>query len=282
MTFFEICRKAARDALKEDLGPHPETGDITSQCLIGEETGSGIIVANEPCVVAGLPMVEAVFKELDKNIFLEFEVEDGSMVRAGQVVVTISGGLKEILTGERTSLNFLALLSGVATRTRKFVDAVNGKEPKIYDTRKTTPGLRALEKYAVKLGGGFNHRLGLFESFLIKDNHLVNLDLTAAVKAAKVARSGPVEVEVETLDQLEQAIEAGADIVLLDNMGIEKMEEAISLAKSKLEIEVSGGINEENIVAIAEVGPDRISIGALTQQAEAIDFSMTVAGPENN
>lgn len=282
MAFSDLCRKAARDALKEDLGPHPETGDMTSQHLIGDESASAIIVANEQCIVAGLPIVEAVFKELDENITLSFEVEDGSKVRAGQVVVAVKGGLKEILTGERTSLNFLALLSGVATLTRRFVDAVDGRGPKVFDTRKTTPGLRALEKYAVKLGGGFNHRLGLFDGFLIKDNHIVNLDLVAAVKVAKEARRGQVEVEVETLDQLEQAIEAGADIVLLDNMGIEEIKEAVALAKGKLEIEVSGGVNLDNIADIAEVGPERISVGAITQQAGAIDFSMTVTGRERD
>ena len=279
MDFVEAAKIAARSALLEDIGPNILTGDITSESVIGDEFGEAIIVAKEPGVIAGLPVLEVIFAELSPEVEWQPVFEDGAQVQVGQVVARIKGGLKVILKGERCALNFLSHLTGIATLTKQFVEETQGRA-KVFDTRKTTPGLRALEKYAVRVGGGHNHRIGLFDAILIKDNHLFERDLATSVKAAKAAQAGLVEVEVETIEQLKVAIASKADIVLLDNMGIEEIKAAVLLAKGQVEVEVSGGIKLSNVSEIAEAGPDRISVGALTQSAPAVDFSMTIVSRE--
>ncbi len=279
MDFVEAAKIAARSALLEDIGPNILTGDITSESVIGDEFGEAIIVAKEPGVIAGLPVLEVIFAELSAEVEWQPVFEDGAQVQVGQVVARIKGGLKVILKGERCALNFLSHLTGIATLTKQFVEETQGRA-KVFDTRKTTPGLRTLEKYAVRVGGGHNHRIGLFDAILIKDNHLFERDLATSIEAAKAARAGLVEVEVETIEQLKVAIASEADIVLLDNMGIEEIKAAVLLAKGQVEVEVSGGIKLGNVSEIAEAGPDRISVGALTQSAPAVDFSMTIVSRE--
>ncbi len=280
MGFVESAKLAARNALLEDLGPNILTGDITSESVIGDECGAAIIVAKETGVIAGLPVSEAIFAELSPEIEWQPVFEDGTQVQVGQTVARIKGDLKVILKGERCALNFLSHLTGIATLTKQFVEETQGRA-KIFDTRKTIPGLRILEKYAVQVGGGHNHRIGLFDAILIKDNHLFERDLATSIEAAKAAQAGLVEVEVETIEQLKVAIASKADIVLLDNMEIEEIKAAVQLAKGKVEVEVSGGIRLNNVSDIAEAGPDRISVGALTQSARAVDFSMTVVSRES-
>ncbi len=279
MDFVEAAKIAARSALLEDIGPNILTGDITSESVIGDEFGEAIIVAKEPGVIAGLPVLEVIFAELSPEVEWQPVFEDGAQVQVGQVVARIKGGLKVILKGERCALNFLSHLTGIATLTKQFVEETQGRA-KVFDTRKTTPGLRTLEKYAVRVGGGHNHRIGLFDAILIKDNHLFERDLATSIEAAKAAQAGLVEVEVETIEQLKVAIASEADIVLLDNMGIEEIKAAVLFAKGQVEVEVSGGIKLGNVSKIAEAGPDRISVGALTQSAPAVDFSMTIVSRE--
>ncbi len=262
-------------ALLEDLSEEFE--DITTGALIGDERASARIVANDPGVIAGLDVAAAVFTRIDPGLSWETLLRDGDAFGTGAVVATIAGRLSGILAGERTVLNFLAHLSGISTLTSRFVEAVSGTTAEIFDTRKTTPGLRRLEKAAVVAGGGRNHRLGLYDGILIKDNHLVARGLIEAVRTARLAHSDMrIEVEVDTIEQLHQALAARADIVLLDNMDIMTLREAIVLAKDKVAIEVSGGVDLESVGPIAQAGAERISIGALTQSARRIDFSLVV------
>ncbi|MDP1808842.1 MAG: carboxylating nicotinate-nucleotide diphosphorylase [Actinomycetota bacterium] len=271
----EAVARAVEMALREDLGPDGRTGDITTEAVIGDETGSAVITSNQACVVAGLSAAAAVFASVGGDLRFDPEAADGEKVAEARVVVRLNGKLKAILKGERVALNFLSHLSGIATLTDRFVAAVDGTGADIYDTRKTTPGLRALEKYAVRVGGGRNHRFGLFDGVLIKDNHLAKQSIKQAIVSAKAA-SLPIEVEVETLEQLDEAIAAGADIVLLDNMSVDMVRQAVESAKGEVVIEVSGGVTLSTVREIAMAGAERISVGAITQGAPAIDFSLTV------
>jgi nicotinate-nucleotide pyrophosphorylase (carboxylating) len=262
-------------ALLEDLGP--ERQDITTESVIGDERGEAEIIANEPGIMAGSAVAEAVLKHLDPDVNWIYLVEDGERFESGSAVALINGSLRSILTGERTALNFLSHLSGIATLTGKFVAAAEGTDARIFDTRKTLPGLRFLEKAAVAAGGGQNHRFGLFDGVLIKDNHLVGQSISAAVRRVREARPDDIiEVEVDNIGQLKEALDVGADIVLLDNMDIDTLKKAIGLAKGNTGIEVSGGITLETVGAAARAGAERISIGALTQGALPIDFSLAV------
>lgn len=270
------CRQLVDLALAEDLGPF---GDRTSRALIpANQIGSAAFVARSAGVVAGLPAAAMVCERLRFNP----HVEDGTSVSRGTRLATVEGSLREIFAAERTALNFLQRLSGVATLTRRFVDAAAGFPARILDTRKTTPGWRLLEKYAVRMGGGTNHRLGLYDGILIKDNHLAGLggDVQLAVELARAAPGNetyPVEVEVDTLDQLEAALAARADIVLLDNMTPEMMRRAVlrrDAASPDTKLEASGGVTLATIGAIAETGVDRISVGALTHSAPALDIAL--------
>ncbi len=263
-------------ALREDIGK----GDITTNSIIPEDAKtSAKIIVKEDGMICGLPVARLVFQSVDKKIKFSEKVNDGKTLKKGAVAAIVSGPARGILTAERTALNFLQRLSGIATITSKFVKAA-GKGIMILDTRKTTPGLRVLEKYAVKIGGGCNHRMGLFDEVLIKDNHIsVAGGLKQAVRAAK-KKLNKIEVEASTLGQVKEAIASGVSRILLDNMSIATMKKAIKLirrSKRKIEIEVSGGITLKNIRKVAEAGVDYISIGALTHSAPALDINLKVS-----
>jgi nicotinate-nucleotide pyrophosphorylase (carboxylating) len=259
--------------LAEDVGE----GDVTTRQVIpADATCEAAILVNEPGVVCGLEVAEALFDELDERVRFERLAEDGDEVEAGARVALLSGPARPILTGERTALNIFGRLSGIATLTRRFVDAIDGTRADILDTRKTTPGLRALEKYAVRCGGGRNHRFGLYDGILIKDNHLA---VAGSIRTAVMRAAGagvPVQVEVESIDDLREAIEAGADSILLDNMSPEEMREAVAVTAGRATLEASGGVTLETIRAIAQTGVDFISIGALTHSARSLDVSLEV------
>ena len=266
------------DALSEDIGQ----GDATTEALIpADASGQAQIIARETLVVAGVALVEAVFRELDNEASIDGHFEDGEKVQSGDCILTVSARLRALLTGERTALNFLQRLSGVATQSARYAEAVSGTGVLILDTRKTTPGWRMLEKYAVQCGGARNHRRGLDDMMLIKDNHLAALSgedrIAEAVHRAR--RASPelkIEVEAETLEQAEQAAEAGVDIVLLDNMTIKELRAAVKLINGRTQTEASGGITLENIREVAETGVNYISAGALTHSARAVDISMKI------
>lgn len=271
-----ILERLGAEFVAEDLG----RGDRTTEAVVPPDAvGAARIEAREPAVVAGLEAARACFAAVGGNIDWHAELIDGSHADAGAIVVLLEGSLRTILTGERTALNLLARLSGVATLTARFVDAAGETTARIVDTRKTTPGLRVLEKYAVRVGGGRNHRFGLDDGILIKDNHI-----TAAggiAEAVRRARSGAphgltIEVEVTDFDELDDALSAGADAVLLDNMSVEMVGEAVTRAGGKVLLEVSGGVNLGNVAAYAATGVDLISVGALTHSARAIDLSLEV------
>lgn len=270
-----------RRALKEDIG----SGDITSQFTVPEEAGGlALIMAKQDGVPAGLDVCREVFLAVHPGLKVELQSKDGERVEFGQVVLTVQGKTRSILAAERTALNFLQHLSGIATLTARYVEAVKGTRARILDTRKTTPGLRLLEKYAVACGGGQNHRLGLWDMVLIKDNHIEAAGgVGAAIRKVKEADHGRVriEVEVQNLSQLEEALACEPDVIMLDNMKPERMAEACRLAFShpardqgKLRLEASGNVSLENVRQIAECGVDYISIGALTHSAPAMDFSL--------
>ena len=265
-------------ALAEDVGH----GDLTTAAVVPPGTKArAVFVARERGVVAGLPVAELVFRCLTSDVEFRTLVPDGQEVAAGGVLAEVAGNARALLTGERTALNFLQRLSGIATLTARLAALVRPYGVRLADTRKTTPGLRVLEKYAVRVGGGYNHRFGLYDGVLIKDNHI---RLAGGVRqaVARVRGCAPhtvrVEVEVEDLAQVAEALEAGADAILLDNMDPPTMAEAVRLVKGKCLVEASGGINEENIEAVAQTGVDVISVGALTHSARALDISMEIQG----
>jgi nicotinate-nucleotide pyrophosphorylase (carboxylating) len=267
-----------RRALAEDAG----TGDVTTLATVPPDASVGaLMVAREPLVVCGLPLAEAVFHEVCAKIQIESQAEDGQKASRGQTLLRLRGPAGALLTAERVALNFVQHLSGVATLTARFVEAVAGTRARILDTRKTTPGLRALEKYAVARGGGTNHRAGLFDRVLIKDNHLAALRheppnaIEAAVRRAREKYPKlEVEVEADTLEQVEQALLAKADVILLDNMSNENLRAAVWLVNGKARTEASGGVTLASVRAIAETGVDFISVGALTHSARAVDIAL--------
>lgn len=263
-------------ALREDIGP----GDITTDHLVAADTaGRGTIAAKQDLVIAGLPVAEKVFKSLDPAIGCEMDFKDGDRVTAGSVVMRLDGTLSALLKGERTALNFLQRLSGIATQTRTYVDAVAGTAVKLVDTRKTTPGWRVLEKYAVRVGGAHNHRMGLYDGVLIKDNHIaVCGGIAGAVDKIRQAISHLVKVEVEaaTLEDVREALAAGADVIMLDNMNLQQIKKAVGMIAKKALVEVSGGITRQRLGELARTGVDLISIGALTHSAVAVDLSMRI------
>ncbi len=265
-------------AYEEDLA---DAGDLTTLATIPQDHRSvAKIVARAPGCAAGIPVVEMCFAHIDRGVTVDPLVDDGTVVRAGTVLVEVSGQTRSILTAERVALNLLGRLSGIATATYAFVNAVEGTGAKISDTRKTTPGLRALEKYAVAMGGGVNHRMGLYDAVMIKDNHLVASSSIA--DAVSKARSfvGPdmvVEIEVDTLDQLAKAIDTDADIVLLDNMSPAELGRAVEMVGSGMRTEASGGVTLETVREIAETGVDVISVGWLTHSAPALDVAMELS-----
>lgn len=265
-----------RTALEEDLG----SGDITTSCTVAPDaSGKGCIVAKEPLVLAGIDTARQVFLTVNSGLEVTLSQSDGSRAMEGDTLLEMVGDLAAMLMAERTALNFLQRLSGIATLTRAFVDEVVGTSVRILDTRKTTPGYRFLEKAAVRAGGGYNHRFGLYDGILIKDNHIAAAgSIQQAVGAAKASNrhSLRVEVEVETLDQLAEAIAAGADAIMLDNMDLETMAEAVRLTSGKVILEASGGVTLDNVREVAATGVHLISVGALTHSARAVDMSMEI------
>ena len=263
-----------RRALEEDV----RGGDVTTDATVPAALRArGVFLAKADCVVAGLDVAGEAFRQLEPDVRVRTHVADGAACRVGDHLAEIEGSARTLLVGERTALNFLQRLSGVATRARQFADAAGGRIV-ILDTRKTTPTLRALEKYAVRCGGAANHRAGLFDAILIKDNHIrLAGGVTAAVAQARAHRPGmPVEIEAERLDQVDDALAAGADIVLVDNMTTAEIHEAVARARGRAKIEISGGVTLERIPELAATGADFVSVGALTHSAPAIDISFEI------
>ncbi|MDJ0654011.1 MAG: carboxylating nicotinate-nucleotide diphosphorylase [Xanthomonadales bacterium] len=259
-------------ALSEDIGD----GDVTASLIPADTPGMAQVITRETCVFCGRPWVDEVFAQVDRSVHLNWQVEDGQRIDAGTQLFSVEGPARSLLTGERTALNFAQLLSAVATRAARYADAIAHTRTRILDTRKTIPGLRMAQKYAVYCGGAVNHRMGLYDAYLIKENHIAAAgSITAAVAAARHLGDGLlVEVEVESLDQLREAVAAEADRVMLDNFDLDQMRQAVSEAGGKVELEASGGIELDNIAAVAETGVDFISVGALTKHVRAVDLSM--------
>jgi nicotinate-nucleotide pyrophosphorylase (carboxylating) len=272
----KLVDRIIENALDEDIGP----GDITTSAIVDPELrGEAHLLAKEELVLAGMEIFSRVFSILDPGITVESQFNDGDVVRDGVWIARLKGPLKGILIGERTALNFLQHLSGIATLTRRYVDKTYPAKVRVVDTRKTTPGLRILEKYAVRVGGGSNHRFGLFDGILIKDNHIAAAgSISGAVERLKprVPHTVRIEVEVADIKSLEEAIDAGADAVLLDNMSIEELGRAVSVAGGRVILEASGGVNLESIGEIAKMGVDLISVGAITHSARSVDISLEV------
>jgi nicotinate-nucleotide pyrophosphorylase (carboxylating) len=264
-------------ALAEDVG----SGDLTAQLVAADASGRATIVSRENAVLCGTAWFDRCFTKLDPTITIRWQAADGDRVAPDQVLCTVEGPARALLSGERSALNFLQLLSGVATKARLYTDAVAGTRAQIIDTRKTLPGLRLAQKYAVKCGGGSNHRLGLYDAILIKENHILAAgSIAAALQAAtRVAEATGgqctfIEIEVETAAELEQALAAGAQMILLDNMSLTQMREAVAITAGRAVLEASGNVTLETLHGIAETGVDRISVGALTKDVRALDLSM--------
>jgi nicotinate-nucleotide pyrophosphorylase (carboxylating) len=263
-----------RNALREDIG----SGDITAQLIPAERLAHATVITREAAVICGTAWVDAVFRQLDPRVAVHWQVADGDKVEANQTLFHLEGPARALLSGERAALNFLQTLSAVATRCRYFADLVADTQVKLLDTRKTLPGLRLAQKYAVTCGGCHNHRIGLYDAFLIKENHIAACGgIAQAVSAAhSIAPGKPVEVEVESLEELTQALEAGANIVMLDELSLEDMRSAVTITAGRAKLEASGGVNESTLNTIAETGVDYISIGSLTKDIKAIDLSMRI------
>jgi nicotinate-nucleotide pyrophosphorylase (carboxylating) len=264
-----------RRALLEDVG----SGDITAQLIPAERLAKATVISRDAAVIAGTAWVDAVFRQLDPRVAVHWQVVDGDRVQPNQALFHLEGPARSLLTGERSALNFLQMLSGVATKARHYADMVAETQVKLLDTRKTLPGLRFAQKYAVTCGGCHNHRIGLFDAFLIKENHIAACGgIAQAIAAAhKIAPGKPVEIEVESLDELREALDAGADIVMLDELSLDDMREAVRLNAGRAKLEASGGINDDTLLVIAETGVDYISIGAMTKDVKAVDLSMRLS-----
>lgn len=264
--------QTVKNALAEDIG----SGDITAELIPTAQRATAEVICREQAVICGRPWVNEVFRQLEASIAVNWLVREGEEVAPGQVVFEASGPARALLTAERSALNFLQTLSAVATKARHYADLVAHTPVTILDTRKTLPGLRNAQKYAVEQGGCSNHRLGLYDAYLIKENHINACgSISAAVnKAGELHPDRPVEVEVETLAQLNEALAAGADIVMLDNFSLEGLREAVKINQGRAKLEASGGYDKDALIAVAETGIDYISIGALTKHCQAVDFSM--------
>lgn len=267
-------RRKIEDWLLEDIG----SGDITTMSTIPEdEEGKGIMYAKEAGMIAGLPIAELVFETVDPALSFQAMIKEGEFVEKGQAIVEVTGSVQSILSGERLALNLLQRLSGIATRTNEFVKVLEGTHARVVDTRKTTPGLRLVEKYAVRVGGGHNHRYALYDAVMIKDNHIKGAgSIKQAVETARAAipHTMKIEVECESIAQVKESLEAGVDIIMLDNMPLEQMREAVALINGRAIVEASGGVTMETIRSIAETGVDVISVGALTHSVRALDISL--------
>ena len=263
-------------ALKEDMG----SGDITTDNLVDPDLdGKGVIIAKEPFIIAGLDVAGQVFKHLNAKVRFIPLYRDGDFVKQGDTIATVEGNLRALLSGERTALNFLQRLSGIATCVRSYVDELKNKRVRLVDTRKTTPGWRVLEKYAVRVGGAHNHRIGLYDGVLIKDNHIAACGgIHQAIDRIRprVSHLVKIEVEVSTLDQVKDALKADAEVIMLDNMSLEQIKEAVAFINKKALVEVSGNVTKSGLNSLADAGVDIISVGALTHSAGCVDMSMRI------
>ncbi len=273
MNLASAIRENVNAALREDLGP----GDLTAKLIPASARAKATVITRETAVLYGTAWFEACFRKLDPKVKIRWKAHDGDNIQAGQTLCEITGKARALLTAERPALNFLQMLSATATLTRHYAEAVKGTHAAIMDTRKTLPGLRMAQKYAVKVGGGKNQRIGLFDGILIKDNHIIAAGgiAQALQQARKLAKPGvSIQIEVENLQELGEALSAGAKLILLDNFNLEQLREAVHITAGRAELEASGGVNLDNVRAIAETGVDRISIGSLTKNIKAIDLSM--------
>ena len=261
-------------ALQEDVG----TGDITAKLIPSSQQSKARVITRERAIMCGQAWVDEVFRQIDPTVNIEWQAKDGDELEPNQILFELSGPARSLLTGERAALNFLQLLSGTATTCKQYANKVAGTRVKLLDTRKTIPGLRNAQKYAVTQGGCYNHRIGLYDAFLIKENHIQACGgIESAVTRAKQQAPGkPVEVEVESIDELNQALSADADIVMLDNFDLDMLKHGVEITASKAKLEASGNITDETLKPIAETGVDYISIGALTKHCVAIDLSMRI------
>ena len=266
--------EVVRIALSEDIG----SGDITAELLPDASMVIAAIESREKAVICGIPWANEVFAQIDNTVRIEWSVDEGELIEAGTQLATINGPVRAILSGERTALNFLQALSGTATKTRKLVNLIANSSSSLLDTRKTLPGLRAAQKYAVRVGGGVNHRQGLFDAFLIKENHITaSGGINAALaKARKLNPNKTLEIEVQNLEEFSQALTGKPDIIMLDNFSLGLIEQAVALNNGRCKLEASGGIREELLVKIAKTGVDYISVGAITKHCQAIDLSLLV------
>jgi nicotinate-nucleotide pyrophosphorylase (carboxylating) len=270
----KIIQQNVRTAIEEDIGE----SDYTAQLIASNQQAEATVIAREPAIICGIPWVEACFNQIAPNTQISWQVNEGEQVEANQVLCIITGNAREILSAERCALNFLQTLSATATITRKYVDAIQGTHARIMDTRKTLPGLRVAQKYAVSVGGGLNQRMGLYDGILIKENHIAAAGSISAVLEAAIKISAPhhlsVQIEVENLSELKEALNAGAKLILLDNFDISSLKQAVEISAKRAILEASGGIDLSNVREIAMTGVDRISIGGLTKNIQAIDLSM--------
>ncbi|TSA15947.1 MAG: carboxylating nicotinate-nucleotide diphosphorylase [Betaproteobacteria bacterium] len=260
-------------ALAEDIGG----GDLTALLTPASHVSRGLVISRENATLCGAAWFDACFHRLDTSASITWHAQDGELIGAGQTLCEVQADTRTLLTAERTALNFLQLLSGTATMTRRYVDIIAGTTANIVDTRKTLPGLRLAQKYAVRTGGGINHRLGLYDGILIKENHILAAGgIRPALMQAQLLAKGDVfiQIEVETLDELHESLECGAKMILLDNMSLAEMREAVAVNAGRAELEASGGINQERVRSIAETGVNRISIGSLTKDVRAVDLSL--------
>ena len=271
----EAIHSNVQQALQEDIG----SGDITAQLISDTKKASATVITREEAVICGSAWVNEIFSQLSNELNISWKVKDGDFVSANSTLFTIDGPARAILSGERAALNFLQTLSGTATLSKQYSQLVSHTKVKLLDTRKTLPGLRLAQKYAVECGGCANHRLGLYDAFLIKENHIMACGgITQAIKKARtIAPDKPVEVEVENIKEFDEALEAKADIIMLDNFSLDMLRETVSKNNKKAKLEASGNVNTQTLVPIAETGVDFISIGALTKDCKAIDLSMRVS-----
>lgn len=267
----EYVHSLVAQALAEDVG----SGDITAMLVDESASATARVITREPGVLCGSAFVNAVFAQLDETIAVNWDVEDGDVLKPGVQLFSVHGNARAILTGERTALNFLQTLSGTATTAQEFAQLVSGTSVRLLDTRKTIPGLRLAQKYAVRCGGCHNHRIGLYDAFLIKENHIEACGgIAEAIAVARTLSELPVEVEVENLAELDQALLAGADRIMLDNFSLADLREAVTVTAGRAELEASGNVGPHNLRSIAETGVDFISLGALTKQITPLDLSM--------